>query len=262
MMLNERLPDIMKLDILQLFPWVLPAQDAHNFHEFSVDDAVVDRVGNMNAAPVEGTWTLEDGTRIEVGMDDWTGGPTGAPFESVAFAEAFDETPVVLVQLQTQNSTDWTVVRTRDITTTGFRYTLQEEAANTPDHPEAEVVGWMAVDAADPHGLIDFGEVDAFAFFEPAAVNHNPSPVFLEPGVGPAPLVAGMVSSFNGSDPVTTRLESVSNDGVSATAHFIAQEEQSDDAEIWHAPEDISGLAFDSAGLLQTFSADEFLLVA
>ncbi len=209
----------------------------------------------------EGSWELADGSRIEVGTTEVAAGSL-QDFHSVTFADAFDEAPTVLVQVQTNNDTDWAVVRLSDVTTTGFEFILQEEEASDQVLDSAEIVGWMAVDAADTSDVLDFGDLTAQAFFEEDLVNHYTGDVALDAALGLDPLVAGLVASFNGADAVATRLKSVSNDGTSATATFIAQEDRSADNEIGHIPEDISGMAFESAGLLRGEMFVDDILVA
>ena len=195
-----------------------------------------------------GNWTLGDGTDIEVGTVDVPGGPTEV-FSTVTFNEAFEEAPVVLAQLQTANGSDWTVVRLDNITTTGFDFALQEQEVNAPDHPAGEVLGYVALDAENASGLIDFADLQAQAFTA-GGVNHEGGAFTFDETVGLDPLIAAGISSFNGPDTATLRLDDLTDDGTAATASFLAQEEQSLDAEVVHAPEDVSGVAFDSVGLL------------
>jgi hypothetical protein len=195
-----------------------------------------------------GNWTLGDGTDIEVGTVDVPAGPTQV-FSTVTFAQAFEEAPVVLAQLQTANGTDWTVVRTDNITTTGFDFALQEQEVNAPEHLAAEVLGYVAIDAEDASGLIDFTNLQAQAFTA-SGVNHEGGSFAFDAGVGLDPLISAGIASFNGPDTATLRLNDLVNDGTRATADFLVQEEQSLDQEIWHAAEDVSGVAFESAGLL------------
>lgn len=195
-----------------------------------------------------GNWTLADGTDIEVGTVAVPGGETDV-FSTVTFAETFEETPVVLAQLQTETGADWTIVRTDNITTAGFDFALQEQEANAPSHPVAEILGYIAVDAEDASGLIDFDDLQAQAFTA-GGVSHEGGSYTFDEAVGLDPLISAGLASFNGPDTATLRLTDLTNDGTAATADFLAQEEQSLDDEIWHAPEDVSGVAFESAGLL------------
>jgi len=196
----------------------------------------------------EGNWTLEDGTRLEVGTVDLAAGSTSS-FAAVTFDEAFDEVPTVIVQLQTDNGADWAIARVQNVTTTGFEVAIQEEEASDGVH-SAEVVGWVALDASAPSGVIDWGGIGAQAFTMDHGVSHAGGSFTFDEAVGLDPLVSAGIASFFGADPAILRLNELSDDGSVATADFLAQEEKSADDELWHALEDVSGIAFETAGLL------------
>ena len=206
----------------------------------------------------EGTWSLADGTRMEVGTEIVSAGATDT-FHSVTFGQAFDEVPTILVQLQTKNGADWAVVRTDDVTTTGFRFLIEEQEASDGLHAQ-EVLGWVAIDAGSGSGLIDWGQVMGQAFFLEDALDHRSGSVSLDPAFGDDALVSAVIASYNGPDTSMLRLLDISSDGSATTAEFQLQEEQSADSEVFHVQEDISGIVFDSAGLLQ--GIDTFDLIA
>jgi parallel beta-helix repeat protein len=206
-----------------------------------------------------GSWTLSDGSRLEVGsmaVQEW---PTEI-FHSVTFAEAFDEAPVVLVQLQTSNGADWAVLRTRDITTTGFEVALQEQESSD-GRSDAEIIGWMALDAAAADGVIDWAGLAAQALTVDNLADHEGGSIAFDAALGMDALVSAGISSYNGSDPATLRLGQTQTDEVRTIAEFIVQEEQSLDAEVRHVLEDISALAFAQEGTLSAIAtpADLFL---
>ena len=198
----------------------------------------------------EGNWLLGDGTRVEVGTADWEAGELERPVQ-VDFDGAFEEAPVVLVQLQTSNGGHWDVVRIRDVTTTGFEFTLEEEEGQTDNWHTNEVVGWAAIDSADASGIVDWGDVAGQVFSADKAVDHDGFVFDFDEEVGTDPLIAANMASYFGWDTTVLRLGEVTDDGTSASAEFIAQEEQSADTEMWHVKEDLGGIAFDQAGLLQ-----------
>ena len=76
--------------------------------------------------------------------------------------------------------------------------------------------------------------------------------------VGTNPLIAASITSLNGWDQVSLRLQDLTNDGTSATATFLAQEEESFDAETDHVAETVTGLAFEESGMLfgDAYTAD------
>ena len=210
----------------------------------------------------EGNFTMDDGSRIEVGTIEI---PAGAleTATAITFDQAFDEAPTILIQLQTQNGPNWVTVRADNVSTTGFDVLLQEQEDNDNWHT-SEILGWAAIESGGASDLIDFGDVTAQAFAVADAVNDKGFEFTFDSSLGLDPLVAADISSFIGTDTAFLRLEDITNDGFAATAEFLVQEEQSLDEETGHILEDISGLAFDSAGLLQgtkTPDADEFAFI-
>lgn len=205
----------------------------------------------------KGSWGLDDGARMEVGTTFVPAGPTQV-FYSVTFEEAFAEAPIVIVQMQTDNDTDWAIARVRNVTETGFQFMIQEQEANAKVHDADEIVGWFAIDATDD--LIDFGGVLAQAF--ETSSSSATSPFTFHEEVGLNPLLAAGMSTTNGLDPAMLRMLGLTDDGLNATASFRVQEEQSADLEVGHVAETVGGLAFDQAGLLTGFSAvDSFMIM-
>jgi hypothetical protein len=197
-----------------------------------------------------GTWRLADGSLLEVGTTEIPAGPTNA-FQSVSFAQAFDEAPVILLQVQTANGPQWEIVRADDVTTTGFQIALQEEEANNIGGSHAaEIVGWAALDVAGDDDVFEWNGIAAQAIDTGATVNHLATPYAFDADLGLDPLVSAVLASFNGADTANLRLGGVSNDGLVATADFLVYEEKSRDAETSHVAEEVTGLAFASAGLL------------
>ena len=208
----------------------------------------------------EGSWQLEDGTRLEVGTEIFSAGPTNT-FHSVVFDWAFENVPTVLVQLQTQNDPTWAVLRTDNISTSGFDFLLQHEEANSGLEHGEEIVGWMAIDTASPSGLVDWGTVLGQDFSLPTVVDHTGFEFTFDSALGSDPIIAAHISSFYGPNTANLRLVDVTADSFAATAEFLVKEESSLDAEQWHVLEDLNGLAFSGAGILQGEAiVDDFLI--
>lgn len=205
----------------------------------------------------EGVWSLADGSLLQVGTTTFAAGATDA-FHTVNFDVAFDEAPVLMLQVQSDNGRQWEIVRADNVTTTGFQYAIQEEEALTGGHT-SEVVGWAALDAAAANGVIDWNGIGVQAFNTGATVTHEPSAFQFEADVGTDPLVAAILASYNGPDPANLRLSGIYDDGVNATAEFVVAEEKSLDSEIRHLAEDVSGLAFETSGLLTGTIHDAFV---
>ena len=198
----------------------------------------------------EGVWNLDDGSLLQVGTARTDYGPTATDtFYRVDFDTAFSETPYVLLQVQTNTGTDWEIARARNVTTTGFEFALQEEEGGDGLHL-SEVVGWAAIDTAAVDGVFTWNGIDVQAFNTGATVDHAGERFVFDEEIGTDPLISGMISSYNGADPTVLRLAAEGNDGTAAWADFVAYEEESLDDEMWHIPEEVSGLAFEEEGLL------------
>jgi hypothetical protein len=207
-----------------------------------------------------GSWTLADGSRLEVGSSTLDAGRTQR-FASVTFEEAFDEAPAILVQLQTSNGADWAVLRTRNVTTTGFEVALQEQEASDGRH-ETEIVGWAALDAAAVDGVVNWSGMTAQAFTAHRLADDTGGLMAFDAALGPDALIAAGISSFYGRDTATLRLRNTWAEGDRTMAEFLVQEEQSKDRETKHALEDISGVAFAQEGVLSALpTAADLMLV-
>jgi hypothetical protein len=189
----------------------------------------------------EGVWRIADGRRLEVGTIE-TDNLVGDGFVGVDFSQRFDDAPVVLTQVQTDNGGDWVVTRVRDVTADGFRVAMQEVGAKAGSGHVTETVGWLALDA----GTIDWDGIDAQAFRTGTRIDSDGAGFGFADAVGAQPLIAAGLASFFGPDPANLRLAGL-DDG---TARFVAREEQSADRETDHVDEDVAGLAFDGEGLL------------
>ena len=75
----------------------------------------------------KGIWELSDGTIIEVGTIT-TDATTISAWESITFTNDFDNAPIVLTQVQTNNDGSFVQTRQRNITEKGFQLALEEEA--------------------------------------------------------------------------------------------------------------------------------------
>ncbi len=205
-----------------------------------------------------GTWELVDGSRVAVGTVSVTEGETSLQNRgSVTFDHAFDDVPLVLAQLQTKNGVDWAIVRLSNVTTTGFGFFIQEEEAADGIH-DAEVVGYVAIDASEGSGVLDWGSMLGQAVQMDNALNHDGGSYAFDAAMGLDPLVLAGLTSTNGRDPAYLRLTGLDDDTAVATGSFIVQEERSQDNELTHAFEDVAGLAFQSEGVL---AGDAFVFV-
>ena len=167
----------------------------------------------------EGTFELADGSLLQVGTAATVKGPTET-FQDVTFDVEFDELPVILLQVQTNNGTDWEIVRAQNVTTTGFEFALQE-AEDADGRHTSEIVGWAALDASSADGIVDWNGVMGEAFNTGPIVDHTPDEFVFNSDIGTTPLIAASMTTFNGSDTANIRLTSLADDGSAATASFV-----------------------------------------
>ncbi|WP_172327346.1 hypothetical protein [Mangrovicoccus sp. HB161399] len=207
----------------------------------------------------EGAWSLSDGSLLQVGTTVFEGGATDE-FHWVSFGTAFEEAPVIMLQVQTDNGVQWDIARVGNVTETGFSYAIQEAEAYTGRHMR-EIVGWAALDAADAGGVVDWGGVAVQAFDTGKAVSATPTDFAFDAEVGTDPLVAGILASYFGPDTANLRLAGLTDDTVVATAQFVVSEETTLDDETAHLAETVNGFAFEMDGLLtgMAYGADELV---
>lgn len=164
-------------------------------------------------------------------------------FDTVALPQMGAGTSV-MTQVQTFNGADWVTTRTDAITGSGFRVTMQEEEAKNSGTHVLETIGYLAFSgSATTMGdtLIQGGNTGT-------GFNHLNTQVGFAQNFSAPPTLFTKIGSFNGTDTANSRITSVSSTGFSA----LVQEEQSLDAEVLHAPESLSFLAFGgSSGLLR-----------
>ena len=192
-----------------------------------------------------GVFDLGGGRRLEVGTVDSNALSSG-DFTSVAFSESFEDTPVVVAQIQTDNGGDWVVPRLDDVDTAGFELAMQEtEAKNNGGHV-TETIGWLALEADVFDWATVDGSVDTQAFTTDREVDDDGTSFDFAAAVGAAPRLAAGIASFFGADTTNLRLA----DLAAGTATFVADEERSADSETNHTTENVAGLAFENDALL------------
>ncbi|MCR8549647.1 hypothetical protein M4578_17590 [Salipiger sp. P9] len=210
----------------------------------------------------EGVWELGDGSLLQVGTTEFRGGATNT-FHQVNFDVAFDQVPVLLLQVQTANGPQWEIARVGTITETGFTYSIQEAESMTDGLHMSEIIGWAALDPAAADGVIDWGGIAAQAFETGTTVTDQPTAFEFASEVGPDPIVSAILASARGTDPANLRLYDMLDDTVVATGYFVAKEDWTFDDELGHIAENATGLAFESAGLLvgtaYEYSVDQFV---
>lgn len=180
-----------------------------------------------------GHYTLPNGAHVEAGTIN-TNSTGVASFVPVNFSSTFPTTPVVASSVMSFNGPDTVVTRNRNVTTTGFEVTMQEQQSNAQWHV-AETISYIAWEPGT--GTVD--DPIAYEVGTQSAVNHNWSTISYGP-FGDVPIVLMDMQTANGPDPCNLRYRNKDADSVDVRV----DEEQSADTEKWHANETVGYFAF------------------
>ncbi len=197
----------------------------------------------------EGSWSLSDGRRIEVGSFQ-TDLLTSENFTAQSYDNSFDETPHLFSTLQTYNGEDYVNPRHASIGKNGFSFAMEEEELLNDGGHTNETIGWFAIEGGvsqqddiilEANSMTKVDErVDQFNFNG----DHTEDVGFL-----------ANTSSFKGADPGNIRVQSLTETGTS----LFFQEDQSKDSETAHANENVDIFAFSVLGsdLLTGYSYED-----
>ncbi|RMF27361.1 MAG: hypothetical protein D6756_02035, partial [Cyanobacteria bacterium J083] len=177
-----------------------------------------------------GTWTLEDGTLIEIGQLS-TAAHSRGQWANIDYEIGFNNTPVVLTQVQTWNNDEFITTRQRQGNADGVKIALQkqEDAVNTVY--QDELIGYFAISS----GTGTWNGYTYEAFNTGTIVDHQATKIGFNTKFADNPQILGSIASYNGGDPVVMRYDNISNTGV----NILAQEDTTADKETWHVKEDI-----------------------
>lgn len=194
-----------------------------------------------------GEYTIPGGGSFVAGVS--TGIDSLHPKPEAFSAGAFTETPVVLTQIATTNAgpaSQPAATRVENVSATGFTVRIQEQEQGDQRLP-AEDVHWIAVEPMTVSGLLE-------AAISPAPVDETPLSTDYAQAFSALPRLFANLQTIEELDPVTLRHQAASTAGF----ELFAQEEQSADAEVDHAPEIFGWLALDPSattlGLLPLFN--------
>ncbi len=180
----------------------------------------------------QGTYTLEDGTKIEAATIETS---AAASFKQIAFNEAFNVPPIVMTSVASFNDSVAVTDRTKLITADGFKHRMQEQEANTQDHG-TEKLAYIAWEPSS--GTV--GGTTYVVEKTADSVTHNTfSMMFTEP-LTSAPVLLADMQTTDGGDTGNLRCK---NRGEFSVDVFI-DEEQSKDTEGWHTTEVVGVMAF------------------
>lgn len=189
-----------------------------------------------------GTWTLGDGTSLEVGHFS-TDQTAWAGFDQVSFNSSFSGDPAVFSQVQTSNDAAFVQTRMTQINQNGFKVALEEEKSSnrTGDH-DHEDIGWFAIYQGE--GTWDGNDFQAV--LTGASYSNQWSGFDFATDFAQAPNLFASLASYNGSDAAGLRYRSLDED----TVQFQIAEEKSHDSEVAHVKESLGILAIEGSGAL------------
>ncbi|MEL6438904.1 MAG: tandem-95 repeat protein [Cyanobacteria bacterium J06621_8] len=186
-----------------------------------------------------GNWELEDGTLLEVGTLN-THKLTTEGWENPSFDLDFEDTPVILSQVQTNNGTQFVRTRQRGASVDGFLLSMEEEEALKASGHLTETVGWLAVES----GQGDWGELQYQAGHTDNLVNHRGYSLNFDVNFESEPLLLASLASVNGGDSAGLRYRNLDSTQV----NIMIEEDKSLDSETNHVNEIVDFLAISGTG--------------
>lgn len=191
----------------------------------------------------EGTWELENGTQLEVGTlsSDAT---TNSDWEEIDFSTDFENTPITLSQVQTDNGSDFVRTRQKDTSALGFSVAMEEEEALNTFHP-TETLGWMAISP----GKGSWNGLSYQAGNTGNRVTHNWSTLEFDNSFEREPMLLASLGTYDGSDSAGIRYRNLSGQRV----EMMVEEDTSQDREMSHTTEDINFLSIGGNGTLTAY---------
>ena len=198
-----------------------------------------------------GSWQLDNGSLLEVGIVNSS--QTGsANWQNIGFQNSFNNIPVILSQVQTNNEEDFVKTRQANANINGFSLTMEEEEANGPFGHDEETIGWLAIES----GQGSWGDFGYQAGYTGDEVNSSWHTIDFEAEFTDSPHLLASLASYDGGDPAGIRFRNLNSDSV----QIAIEEERSLDAEIDHTTEVVDFLAISDAGNLIASAYDTNLV--
>ena len=182
----------------------------------------------------KGTYTLDDGIKVEAGS--FTG---SSRFKKTILQQSYDNVPVILTQVTTDNDTSAVTGRTRNSGQNSFEYKLQEQESTKNAHAE-ETIGYIAWEpgAGEIQGvLFEAGLTSKSVTEKWFGLIFQPLP-FSNP-----PLFIADMQTYDDRDPAALRTQDTSK----LATRIMAEEEESKNTKINHNGEVVGFLVIGSA---------------
>ena len=183
-----------------------------------------------------GTFTLDDGTRLEAGSFN-TDNAT-KEFDTFSFNQDFQVVPVIMASVATVHENDAVIGRINNVSQDSFQYHLQEQESNEKVHAE-ETVMYIAWEPSQ-------GTIDGIAYEVGRPDNDIPSSgqaIYFDQDFSESPVLLANMQGVNGPNPANLRC--LNKNTVQAT--LAVCEETSKDDELQHKAEPVGYLAFATA---------------
>lgn len=173
----------------------------------------------------KGVYTLANGAVIEAGTFE-TDATDGSELQPLL--GSFTTTPVLMTSVTTKNGSHTVTGRINTISTTGFKYLLQEQEANTDGHV-VETVSYLAWEPGT--GMV--GSISYQVGKSADTLQHRPGTINYKQAFASTPIVLADMQSRDGDDTATLAVKSTLRTGLEV---FI-EEETSKDSETKHTSE-------------------------
>jgi len=194
-----------------------------------------------------GSWTLPDGTRLEVGQVNTSatvgGGVVDDTWAHVNLGSPFGAAPVVVSQVHTNSDPHWVKTRQQDVTPSGFDVALEEEDANTAPHG-GEIVGWLAI--APGTGTWNGHKYEAAQTAD--VVSSTWAAISFAQSFAQAPRFVAGIATYDGGDGAYLRYDRTSL--TASGVQVMIEEDTTADEETDHTDEVVHYLAIEGSGTL------------
>ena len=176
----------------------------------------------------KGTWDI-NGTLFEFNTFN-TNKLSSKGFKRINFNNSYSSKPSVFSQIQTFNGSDWVISRTKNINSSYFLFSMQEEEKINNGGHVNEKIGWFSISNSQftNNGLKIISKTIN-------NVNHKYKTINYSSSFSSTPFLITKLSSFNGAD--TANLRIIKNNKTRFVVKL--QEEQSKDKELNHINENI-----------------------
>ena len=178
-----------------------------------------------------GHHVLPTGIHVEAGTIE-----SNSTGKTVNFDAGFNQIPVVVSGVTTENELDAVTGRLNEVTLNGFDIMLQEEESHKNGHYANETVSYIAWEPSS-------GEVDGMSYIVDSTFNevtHKFSNIGFYPVFNNTPVFVADMQTTNGGDTANIRWQNKTDEGVEVQI----DEEQSRDSEANHITEVVGYMAF------------------